>query len=184
MYIRNSENVLLSWNTPNVFCKEIFLKISQNSLENTIARVTISIKLQVEACSFVKIETLSLVFSNEFCKTFESRFFIERIQTMIHLNFTLSYVLKNLYVYQEFTVQKFCGYFEWFLVQVSLYFQGFLGAKEHTIFAKFCHTSVSFFPPYEKDVMWNKIFIIFNVIDTARTRIFCHTIRLFPQGYD
>ena len=41
-----------------------FLKISQ---ENTCARVFFSIKLQILACNLIKKETLTQVFSFEFC---------------------------------------------------------------------------------------------------------------------
>ena len=49
-----------------MFCKKVFLEISQNSLENTCARVSISIKLQ--AFNFIQKETLAQVFS---CEIFE-----------------------------------------------------------------------------------------------------------------
>ena len=51
--------------------KKVFLKISQNSLENTCARVSFLIKLQ----ALLKKETLAQVFSCEFCETFKSTFF-------------------------------------------------------------------------------------------------------------
>ena len=43
--------------------KKVFLEISQNSQENTCARVSFLIKLQALACSFIKKETLAQVFS-------------------------------------------------------------------------------------------------------------------------
>ena len=46
----------------------MFLEISQNSQENTCARVSFLIKLQVEVCNFIKKETLEQVFPSEFCK--------------------------------------------------------------------------------------------------------------------
>ena len=45
--------------------EKVFLEISQNLLENTCARVSFLIKL--EACNFIKKETLAQVFSCEFC---------------------------------------------------------------------------------------------------------------------
>ena len=39
-------------------CKNVFLEISQNSQENTCARVSLLIKLQAEPCNFIKKETL------------------------------------------------------------------------------------------------------------------------------
>ena len=47
--------------------KKVFSKIFQNSQENTCARVSFLIKLQVSACSFIKKENLAKVFSCEFC---------------------------------------------------------------------------------------------------------------------
>ena len=66
-----------------VFCKKVFLKISQNLQENTCARVSFLIKLQVEACNFIKIETLAQVFSSEFSKGFKNVFFIEHLQCLL-----------------------------------------------------------------------------------------------------
>ena len=48
--------------------KKVFLEISQNSQKNTCARVSFSIKLQTEACNFIKRATLAQVFSFEFCE--------------------------------------------------------------------------------------------------------------------
>ena len=38
--------------------KKVFLEISQNSQENTCARVSVLTKLQAHACNFIKKETL------------------------------------------------------------------------------------------------------------------------------
>ena len=48
------------------YIKKVFLEISQNSHENTCARVSFLIKLQ--ACNVIKKETLAQVFSCEFCE--------------------------------------------------------------------------------------------------------------------
>ena len=56
---------------------EVLLKISQNSQENTCARVSFLIKLQAEACNFIKNETLAQVFSCAFCVIFRNTFFTE-----------------------------------------------------------------------------------------------------------
>ena len=56
---------------PEVFCKKVFLKFSQNSQENTCARVSFLIKFN----KVVKKETLAQVFSCEFCEIFKNRFF-------------------------------------------------------------------------------------------------------------
>ena len=55
--------------------RKVFLKISQNLLENTCVRVSFLVKLQAEACNFIKYETLAQVFSCEFCETFENTVF-------------------------------------------------------------------------------------------------------------
>ena len=44
------------------------LEISQSSQENTLARASFLIKLQDEACNFIKKETLTQLFSCEFCE--------------------------------------------------------------------------------------------------------------------
>ena len=46
--------------------KKLFLKVSQNSQENTCAKVSFLIKLQT--CNFIQKETLVQVFSCEFCE--------------------------------------------------------------------------------------------------------------------
>ena len=50
------------------YVKNVFLKISQNSQENTRARVSILIKLlaPASACNFIKKETVAQVFSCKF----------------------------------------------------------------------------------------------------------------------
>ena len=56
------------------FVKKVFLKISQNSQENTCARVSFLIKSQAEACNFIKKETMAQVFSYEFCEISKNTF--------------------------------------------------------------------------------------------------------------
>ena len=55
------------------------LKISQNSQENTCARVFFKIKLQ--AWGLIKKETLAQVFSCEFCEISKNTFFTDRLWT-------------------------------------------------------------------------------------------------------
>ena len=52
----------------------------QNSHEKNCARVYFLIKMQVEACNFIKKETLTQLFSYEFCEISKSTFFIEDLQ--------------------------------------------------------------------------------------------------------
>ena len=81
----------------------MFLKISQNSQENTCARVSFFIKLhalrhatlskkRLEACNFIKNETLAQVFSCEFCEFFLKKPFIKEQLRWLLLCFQLSIV--------------------------------------------------------------------------------------------
>ena len=65
----------------DVLWEKVFSEISQNSQENTCARVpeTLSIKLQAEACNFIEKETLVQVFSCWFCEISKSTFFTEHL---------------------------------------------------------------------------------------------------------
>ena len=50
-------------------------------MQNTCARASFLIKLQVEACSFIiKKETLAQVFSCEFCEIYKSNFSTEHLR--------------------------------------------------------------------------------------------------------
>ena len=59
----------------------MFLEISQNSQENTCARTSLLIKLQVEACNLIKKEALAQVFSCEFCEISKNTFIAENLRT-------------------------------------------------------------------------------------------------------
>ena len=59
----------------------MFLEVSQNSQENTCARVSFLIKLQAEACNFIKKETQAQVFSCEFCEISKNTFSTEQLRT-------------------------------------------------------------------------------------------------------
>ena len=48
------------------FIKTVLLEISQNSQENTCARVSFLIKLQTKANNFIEKETLKQIFKNTF----------------------------------------------------------------------------------------------------------------------
>ena len=52
----------------------MFLEISQNSQQNTSARVSFLIKLQAWACNFIKSETLTQVISFKFCEISKNTF--------------------------------------------------------------------------------------------------------------
>ena len=55
--------------------KKVFLKISQNSQENTCARVSFFVKLQASGLQLDKKVTQAQVFSCEFCETSRIHFF-------------------------------------------------------------------------------------------------------------
>ena len=61
--------------TGGVLKENWFLEISQNLQENTCARVSFLIKLQVSDCNLIVKETLPHVFSCKFCKISKSTFF-------------------------------------------------------------------------------------------------------------
>ena len=63
------------------YVKKVFLEISQNSQENTCAKVSFSIRLQAQACNFIKRETLAQVFSREFCEISKNTYTTEHLQT-------------------------------------------------------------------------------------------------------
>ena len=54
--------------------KKVFLKISQNSQENTCSRVPFLISCNPGSCNFIKTGTLVQVFSYEFYEIFKSTF--------------------------------------------------------------------------------------------------------------
>ena len=57
----------------------MFLEISQNSQENTCARVFFLIELQAKACKVIKKETLAQVFSCEFYEISKTAFSTEHL---------------------------------------------------------------------------------------------------------
>ena len=64
--------------------EKIFLKISQNSQENTCARVSF---LRPQACNFILKKTLAQMFSCEFCEIFKNIFFIEHFRWLfLHMD--------------------------------------------------------------------------------------------------
>ena len=65
------------WVVRRCSVKKMFWKISQNSQENTCARVSLFlIKLQASfSINYIEKEALVQVFSSDFCKTFKNIFF-------------------------------------------------------------------------------------------------------------
>ena len=56
------------------FVKKVLVEFLQNLQENTCARVSFLIKLQAQACNFIRKETLVQAFSCEFCEISKSTF--------------------------------------------------------------------------------------------------------------
>ena len=63
--------------------KKVFLEISQNSQKNTCATVSFLIKLQAEACNFIKKETLAQAFSGEFCEISKNTFLLNTSERLL-----------------------------------------------------------------------------------------------------
>ena len=74
-YRHQSASILTEALVRRCSVNKVFLEISQNSQENTSARVSFLIKLQ----NFIKKETMGQVFSFEFFKISKSTFFIEHL---------------------------------------------------------------------------------------------------------
>ena len=86
--------------TSEVFYKKrVFLKTLQKSQENTCARVSFPIKLQV-SCNFIKNEALVQVFSCGFCEIFKNTFFTEDLWTTVH-------TFKRAHTFKHFSVHTF-----------------------------------------------------------------------------
>ena len=62
---------------------EFINRKGHHSQENTCARVSFLIKLQAEACNFIKKETLAHVFSCEFCEIFKNTSFAEYLRWLL-----------------------------------------------------------------------------------------------------
>ena len=112
--------------------KKVFLEISQNSQENTCARVSFLVKLQASSLQFyfIKKETLAQVISCEFCKIYKntsggcfyhlSKYFDFMVTMLIRCVFkwtiSVKYLL-HLYFpqFQNFDFQDFLGipYINW-----------------------------------------------------------------------
>ena len=67
--------------TRGVLWEKVFLEVSQNSQENTCARVSFLIKLLDSAWNFIKKETLAQVSSCEFCEVSKNNFFTQHLRT-------------------------------------------------------------------------------------------------------
>ena len=68
---------------PEVFCKKSVLRNFTKFTENTAVKVSFSVKLQAEACIFIKKEPPAQAFCCEFCVTYKNTFFIERLRWLL-----------------------------------------------------------------------------------------------------
>ena len=97
--------------TRGVLQQKLFLEMSQNSQENTCARVSFLIQLQ--ACNFIKKETLAQVISCEFCKFSKNTSFREHLRTTVSLR-NISYLplrLQDKYFILLKWMWVKCGYY-------------------------------------------------------------------------
>ena len=62
-----------------VFCKKGVFRNSQNSQENTCVRIFLKIKLQTEACNFIKKKLLHRCFSVNFAKFLRTPFLTKHL---------------------------------------------------------------------------------------------------------
>ena len=69
--------------------KKVFLKISQNSQENTVARVSFLIKVQAVPATLLK-DTLAQAFSCEFCEISKNTCFTENVRATASVFFSNS----------------------------------------------------------------------------------------------
>ena len=74
-----NSNVEIQKQSPEVFYEKRYFRNFAKFAGNNCARVSFLIKLQAQACNFIKKETLAQVFSCEFCKIFKNTFFTEHI---------------------------------------------------------------------------------------------------------
>ena len=95
--LRNSSFPILEAATRGILVKKVFLKISQNSQENTCARISFLIK---------KKKALAQVFSCEFYEIFKNIFFREHLRTtastiyhIVHSFFVLSFSKDYLHIH-------------------------------------------------------------------------------------
>ena len=79
-YIKKAIFVLIEAATEGVLQEKIFLEISQNSQENTCARVSFLIKSQGSACNFIKKEALGQMFSCKYCEISKFTFLTEHLR--------------------------------------------------------------------------------------------------------
>ena len=95
----------------------MFLEISQNSEENTCARVSFLIKLQALSCSFIKKEALAqVVFSSEFCKLSKNTLFTEHLRWLFWKHWKSIWVL-----IPESIDMRVSKLFSWLIVRLVLF---------------------------------------------------------------
>ena len=91
-----------------VFCKNVFLEISQNSQENTCARVSFLLKFAgLRRATLSKYETLAQTFSCEFCEISKNNFFTEYLQETASVWLCLSKLEKLLTESEELKEASF-----------------------------------------------------------------------------
>ena len=108
-------------NRPQVFCKKVFLKVSQNSQEHTCDGVSFSVKLQDSDLKLSLKKTPTQVFCCEFSDVFRNMFFIERLRWLLFQKASFSFLF-DFCVCCLFCILNSVSYFIHFLTfALSLY---------------------------------------------------------------
>ena len=93
--------------------KKVFLKISQDSQENTCARVCFLNKVTSLTLQLYQKETLAPVFSNEFCEIFKNTFFLQSTS-----GYCFCFLVQCSYVFCKKDVKNFGKFTGKYLCQI------------------------------------------------------------------
>ena len=109
--MRRKQAFLMKYRSSHRKCsiKKVFLEISQNSQENTCARVSFLMKFQASGCNFIKRETLAQAFSCEFCQIFKNTSFTEHFRWLLLEIKVIHYLLHS--CKEEIVEQQKCYYY-------------------------------------------------------------------------
>ena len=91
----------------SVLKEKVSFEVSQNSQENTCARVSILLKLEASACNFIKKDSLAQVFSCEFCEIFLDTFFTEHLWAIASMYGKIFPLQKVIFVFLFFNLIAF-----------------------------------------------------------------------------
>ena len=133
----------------------MFLKILENSQENTYSRVPFSIKLQASACNFIKLGTLTQVVFGEFCKIFKNTFFTEHL-----LDSASGLILDITHTHHCTKIENVWRKKTWSIHQSTLNKLRFLMFSGHVFWSETCSSHAE----NVADKCWNRRFRAFNFL--------------------